>query len=396
MAAQLYAAANVRGALHRLLTSATPDRQTAAASIADDEQGFAVARPAQVDRDHHGALAPGRCERGLRVTVVVGRSRLPDRDRPRLILPSRGRADRAYRRLATGAGLLTLVILVLIGAFLVVRSLPAFEQNGLSFFTTTAFQPDAAGHHSGILAVLYWTAVIALIGIVIALPISIAVALFINEYAPLRIRRVLTGVVDLLAAIPSVIYGIWGLVFFQTHFVEVSAWLAHNLGFIPIFHSDTQSFASSALIIGCVLALMIVPICTSVIREVFSQTPPGEKEAALALGSSRWGMIRSVVLPFGRGGIVGGAMLGLGRALGETIAVALIVSPVVIISPQIVKSGANSVAALIALQFSEASQQYGIPALMAAGLSLFVVTLVVNFLASIVVGRSRSGKGVEA
>jgi phosphate transport system permease protein len=130
-------------------------------------------------------------------------------------------------------------------------------------------------------------------------------------------------------------------------------------------------------------------------REVFSQTPPAEKEAALALGASRWGMIRAVVLPFGSGGIIGGSMLGLGRALGETIAVALIVSPVTVISPNILQSGANSVAALIALQFGESSQQFGIPALMAAGLSLFVVTLIVNFLASLIVARSRSGKGVE-
>jgi phosphate transport system permease protein len=330
------------------------------------------------------------------VSIAIGqRLGAPDHDRPRRILPSRGRADRAYRRLATGAGLLTLVVLVLIGVFLVLRSIPAFQQNGLAFFTTARFAPDSAGHHAGILAVLYWTAVIAVIAVVIAVPVSVAVALFISEYAPLRLRRSLTAIVDLLAAIPSVIYGIWGFFYFQTHFVEVSGWLAHNLGFIPIFRAESANYSSSALIVGCVLALMVIPICTSVIREVFSQTPPGEKEAALALGSSRWGMIRAVVLPFGRGGIVGGAMLGLGRALGETIAVALIVSPVFIISPHIVQSGANSVAAMIALQFSEATQKYGIPALMAAGLSLFVMTLIVNFLASIVVGRSRSGKGVE-
>ena len=149
------------------------------------------------------------------------------------------------------------------------------------------------------------------------------------------------------------------------------------------------------MIAGVVVSLMVVPICTSVMREVFSQAPPGEKEAALALGATRWGMIRAVVLPFGRGGIIGGAMLGLGRALGETIAVALIISPVTVISPHIVQSGANSVAALIALQFGEATQKYGIPALMAAGLSLFVVTLLVNFFASLIVARSRSGKGVE-
>ena len=316
-------------------------------------------------------------------------------DRPRTLRPGRIRADRTYRRVATGAGLFTLVLLVLIGLFLVIRAVPAFEQNGWHFFTDTRFQPDGTAHRSGILAVMYWTAVLAVIAITVALPVSIALALFITEYAPRRVRRALTGVVDLLAAIPSVIYGIWGLAFFQTNFVVVSAWLTHNLGFIPIFTTDRVNYAGSALIVGLVLALMVVPICTSVIREVFSQTPAGEKEAALALGASRWGMIRAVVLPFGRGGIIGGAMLGLGRALGETIAVALIVSPSLLISPHIVQSGANSIAALIALQFAEASQKYGIPALMAGGLCLFGVTLIVNFLAAIIVGRSRSGKGVE-
>jgi len=329
------------------------------------------------------------------VSVAIGQGIRAAEDKPRKILPSRGRADRVYRRLASGAGLFTLLILVLIGLFLVIRALPAFRQMGLAFLTTTQWQPDGVRHQFGIAAILYWTAVIAVIALLIAVPISIAGALFINEYAPRRLRRSLTALVDLLAAIPSVIYGIWGLAFLQPQFVGVSKWITDNLGFVPIFKTNGVNYAGSALIAGVVVSLMVVPICTSVMREVFSQTPPSEKEAALALGASRWGMIRAVVLPFGRGGIIGGAMLGLGRALGETIAVALIISPVTVISPHILQSGANSVAALIALQFGEATQKYGIPALMAAGLSLFVVTLVVNFFASMVVARSRSGKGVE-
>jgi phosphate transport system permease protein len=316
-------------------------------------------------------------------------------DLPRRILPSRGHADRAYRRLATGAGLFTLLILVLIGLFLVLRALPAFRQMGLAFLTTTQWQPDGARHQFGIASIMYWTVVIGVIALLIAIPVSIAAALFINEYAPRRLRRPLTALVDLLAAIPSVIYGIWGLAFLQPQFVSVSKWITDNLGFIPIFKTDNTNYAGSALIAGIVVSLMVVPICASVMREVFSQAPAGEKEAALALGASRWGMIRAVVLPFGRGGIIGGAMLGFGRALGETIAVALVISPITLISPHILQSGSNSVAALIALQFGEATQTYGIPALMAAGLSLFVVTLTVNFFASIIVARSRSGKGVE-
>jgi phosphate transport system permease protein len=318
-----------------------------------------------------------------------------DFERPRAITRSRSHADRAYRGIATGAGLLTLVILFLIGLFLLLRSLPAFRIMGWAFFTTNAWQPDGVTHQFGIAAVLYWTFVIAIVALVIAVPVSIASALFINEYAPRRMRRPLTGLVDLLAAVPSVIYGIWGLAFLQPHMVAVSGWLTRNLGFIPIFRTNGVNYAGSAFIAGVVVSLMVMPICTSVMREVFSQTPPGEKEAALALGASRWGMIRAVVLPFGRGGIIGGAMLGLGRALGETIAVALLISTFFMISPQILQSGSNSVAAMIALYFGEASQQYGIPALMAAGLTLFVVTLIVNFMASLVVARSRSGKGVD-
>jgi phosphate transport system permease protein len=344
-----------------------------------------------------GGVGIRRSDFGGGVSVIgVEQASTRGFERPRAISRGRSRTDRAYRAIATAAGLLTLVILVLIGTFLLIRSLPAFRQMGWAFFTTQGFEPDGRTHQFGIAAVMYWTFVIAIIALVIAVPISIACALFINEYSSRRLRRPLTAVVDLLAAIPSVIYGIWGLIFLQPHLVAVSAWLSANLGFIPFFKTSGVNFAGSAFMAGVVVSLMVMPICTSVMREVFSQTPPGEKEAALALGASRWGMIRSVGLPSGRGGLVGGAMLGFGRALGETIAVALIISPFFMVSPEVLSGqGANSVAALIALYFGEASQQYGIPALMAAGLTLFAVTLIVNFLASLVVARSRSGKGVE-
>lgn len=329
------------------------------------------------------------------MSLEIRRAGGEDGARPRAILQRRVGADRIYHTLTTGAALLTLSILALIGLFLVLKAVPALHEAGPSFLTTQRWQPDGIGHHFGIAAVLYWTVVIALIALLIAVPMSIAAALYITEYAPQQLRRWLTSLIDLLAAIPSVIYGIWGLHYAEEHLVGVSAWLTKNLGGIPVFTTDGANYAGSAFIVGGVLSLMVIPICTSVMREVFSQTPPGEKEAALALGATRWGMIRAVVLPFGRGGIVGGSMLGLGRALGETIVVALLASPVFFISGHLLQSGSNSVAALIALQFSEASQQHGIPALMAAGLSLFVVTLLVNFGASLIVRRSRSGRGVE-
>jgi phosphate transport system permease protein len=314
---------------------------------------------------------------------------------PRSLVVGRTPADRAYRGIALGAAGTTLLILVLIGLFLFIRALPAFRLNGLSFFTAFAWNPEGTGHHAGIGAVMFGTVAISLIALIIAVPVSIATALFITEYAPRGVRRWLTSMVDLLAAVPSLVYGIWGVAFLQPRLIGISRWLAHNLGFVPIFKVTNGTFFASPFVAGVVVSLMVLPIATSVIREVFSQTPPGEKEAALALGGSRWGMIRAVVLPFGRGGMIGGSMLGLGRALGETIAVALIISPVFTVSPHILQTGGNSVASLIANRFGDATQQYGIPALMAAGLALFVLTLLVNTLASLVVARSRSGKGVE-
>ena len=315
-------------------------------------------------------------------------------DQPRTPKTIRSSADRVYRAAATGAGLLTLVLLFLIGLFLLLRALPALQESGASFLTTRDWLPDSPGGRFGIAAVMYWTGVIAIVALVLALPLALCTALFITEYAPRKLRRSLTSMVDLMAAVPSLIYGMWGFFFLQPKMVGLSAWLTDNLGFIPFFETRRPVLASSAFIAGTVVSLMVLPIATSVIREVLSQTPPGEKEAALALGSTRWGMVRTVVLPFGRGGIVGGSMLGLGRALGETIAVAIIISPTFLISPRILEAGANSVAALIALRFGEAKAT-GLSALMAAGLTLFLVTLCVNSMAAVIVSRSRSGKGVE-
>lgn len=314
---------------------------------------------------------------------------------PRVVPANRTRADKLFRAACLAAGLTTLLILVLIGAFLLERSLPALRAGGLSFFTTVELPPiPVAGQPFGIAALIYGTVEMSVIALVLAAPVALATALFISEYAPRRLRRPLTSVVELLAAVPSLIYGLWGLFFLQPRMIGTSEWLNAHLSFIPLFKVDLKLFTSSPFIAGTVLALMVVPIATAVMREVFSQTPPGEKEGALALGATRWGMIRAVVLPFGRGGIIGGAMLGLGRALGETIAVATIISLKFQISPQMLESGGNSIPATIVDRFSE-SGGLSLSVLMAAGLTLFVMTLIVNMLASLVVARSRSGAGVE-
>jgi phosphate transport system permease protein len=301
-------------------------------------------------------------------------------------------ADRVYRGVARLAGMTTLVIMGLIGAFLLVRSLPALRDAGSHFFTEQKWLPNA--HQFGIASVVVLTIEIAIVALVIAVPLALGAALFITEFAPLRLRRALTLLIDLLAAVPSLIYGLWGRYYLQPRLLNVSKWLTHHLGFIPIFQTTSPNLANSTFIAGVVVSLMVMPICAAVMREVFSQTPAGEKEGALALGATRWGMIRMVVLPFGRGGIIGGSMLGLGRALGETIAVYLIISPIFIPTIKILNGGGNSISALIALRFSEASP-LELSALMAAGLALFVITLVVNAIASVIVVRSRSGSATE-
>jgi phosphate transport system permease protein len=315
---------------------------------------------------------------------------------PREIFSMPTRGDRIFRRLASAAGAFTLALLFLIGLFLLIQAWPAFHDAGLKFFTQTQWSPPPRGTVYGVGALLYWTVIIAVVALVIAVPVSIAAALFVTEFAPRWARRPLTSLVDLLAAVPSLIYGMWGAAFLRPRMVGISEWLAAHFGFVPLFKPTTEdpAYGPSAFVAGVVVSLMVVPICTSIIREVFSQVPPGEKEGALALGGTRWGMIRAVVLPFGRGGIIGGAMLGLGRALGETIAILLIISPIFAIRANIIEAGANSIAATIANLFGESSG-LSLSALMAAGLVLFMVTLIVNSIAASVVARSRSGAGVE-
>lgn len=319
-------------------------------------------------------------------------------DSPRKLAGASDRADIIYRGIARSGGIIVLAIMLAIGVFLGMRAWQAISAAGWGFLTTQAWEPDAGNF--GIAAVLIGTILIALVAVSFALPMALGTALYISEYAPLKLKKTLVGLVDLMAAIPSVVYGLWGFFALQGSIVPVARWISATFGWIPIFAVDgydpndplstTTVFTSSTFIAGIVVALMITPIMTSIMREVFSQAPIGEREGALGLGATRWGMIRSVILPFGVGGIIGGTMLGLGRALGETIAVYMIISPIFIIQPHILQNGASSISSLIALKYGEASE-FGMSALMAAGLTLFIVTLIVNFGASAIVARSRSG-----
>jgi phosphate transport system permease protein len=313
-------------------------------------------------------------------------------DRPRAISSRMSRADLAFRAGLRAAGLLVLVITGLIAAFLIIRGSSAFKLTGWHFLTNTEWILNA--NKLGVGAILPDTLIIAVTALVIAVPVALAVALFISEYAPYRIRRLLVSLIDLMAAIPSILYGLWGYFWLMGRSIGTERWISDHLGFIPFLKVSgpyqPAKFENSAFLAGVVVSLMIIPIVASISREVFSQTPQGEREAAYALGSTRWGMIRAVVLPYSRGGVIGAIMLGFGRAMGETVVVAIIISQVFIITTHPLHSGGNSIAALIAQDASESSPGM-ISALLAAGLVLFVVTLIVNSIAAVIVSRSRSG-----
>ena len=314
--------------------------------------------------------------------------------------PLSRRATGADRVFAIGSRTVAATVLAItggIGFFLAVQSVPTFQHYGWGFFTQTQWQPEA--DVLGIGAVLVGTFEVALVAMTVAFPLALLTALYITEYAPPKLKPTLTSAIDLMAAVPSIIYGLWGFFLLEPHASVVALWLHRTFGWIPIFKVDADPnaamwdqsrYTASAFIAGLAVAMMVMPMACAVMREVFSQAPQGEREAALALGATRWGMIRAVVLPFGRGGIIGGTMLGLGRALGETIAVLLIISPAFDLKPRILEIGTNTVSALIAGRFSEASEGQ-LEALLTAGFVLFMITLLINTLAAMVVARSRSG-----
>jgi phosphate transport system permease protein len=308
-----------------------------------------------------------------------------------------------FRAIARGGGSMVLIIMILVGTFLAYRATRALHKAGWSFLTTQAWNPD--GGSFGIAAVMVGTFLIALVAIATAIPLSVGAALYISEYAPRPVQRMLISAIDLMAAVPSIIFGLWGFKLLQWQLAPLSRWLSDWFYWFPLFQVNgvdrnspapsLTTFTSSSFAAGLVVGLMITPIASAVMREAFSQAPIGEREGAYALGATRWGMIRAVVLPFSKGAMIGGTMLGLGRALGETMAVLLIISPVYAIQPHILEHGTSSVSSLIALNYSEETP-FGISALFAAGLTLFAMTLLVNFIAAQIVARSRSGAQSEA
>lgn len=329
----------------------------------------------------------------------------PDDVVPRRITARYSGADRAFVHGARAVGFVVLGIVSAIGIFLGVQFVPTIHRYGWSFFTQPKWLPNE--NVLGIGSALVGTVEIAAIALVIAFPLAFLSALFISDWAPAALRPVLIRIVDMMAAVPSIVFGLWGLLLIQPHATHVANWLAKYFGWIPLLHVDTDvntpvwnsldgfvSYAGSAFVAGIAVSMMVFPMATSVMREVFSLAPAGEKEAALALGGTRWAMVRHVVIPFGRSGIIGGTMLALGRALGETISVVLILNQTFEIKARVLESGAESVSALIATQSKEATPEQ-LSALLAAGFVLFAMTLVVNTVAANVVARGRSGSGTD-
>ncbi|WP_237248844.1 phosphate ABC transporter permease subunit PstC [Spelaeicoccus albus] len=291
---------------------------------------------------------------------------------------TRGLGDRVFCRVTLGAGLLIVAALVGVAVFLVWQAYPAF-------IADPAEVKGGAGFWAYVVPLVAGTVIAAAIALVIATPVSVGIALFISHFAPRRMASFLGYLVDLLAAVPSVVYGLWGWLWLSGHIRPLFEILSHYLGWLPFFAGPASATGRTMLTAGIVLAVMILPIITSLSREVFLQAPRLNEEAALALGATRWEMVRLVVLPFGRSGVISAAMLGLGRALGETMAIAMVLSPGVL-TASLVKSGNQTIAAEIAQNFPEAAG-LGLSTLIAAGLVLFAITLIVNVAARAIIAR---------
>ena len=310
---------------------------------------------------------------------------------PRVITTEPRFTDKVFRAVVTSGGLVSFVLLGLIGFFLIYNGFEAIRNAGFGFITgfdwVDAIPEDNQPASYGIGAMLYGTIVTGILAMLMGVPVAVGTALFLSYYAPEWLKKPMVIVVDVMAAIPSIVYGLWGYFVLMPH-AEYWAKLIHKyFGFIPFFDMPAPAFTRSPFIAGLVLAIMITPIVTAIAREVFAQTPLERIQAAYALGATKWSMIKAVVFPYGRGGVIGGAMLGLGRALGETVAVYTVLNLVYDIRIEVLLSAGGNVASMIVNKFGEADF-VELQALMAAGFVLFLVTLMVNFLANTIINKT--------
>ena len=301
--------------------------------------------------------------------------------------------SRGFRWISTGSGILLLAILAAVAIFLVQQALPALTASSEDLVAQNVLPQGMTSLWQLILPLVFGTLVAALLALVIATPIAVGIALYISHYAPKRVSAAVGYLVDLLAAIPSVVYGLWGGATLAPVIRHVWTWLAETLSLLPGLEVRATATGRSIATASVVLAVMILPIITAVSREVFKQTPRLHEEAALALGATEWEVIKTAVLPFGRSGVVSAAMLGLGRALGETMAVLMILSPGILVSFQIFDAGQQqTIAAFIASQFPEAAG-LRVNVLIATGLALFVITMLINMAARWIVARRKDFSG---
>jgi phosphate transport system permease protein len=316
---------------------------------------------------------------------------------PREITTKPRRSDQIFRIIVTIGGMASLVVLGLIALFLSIKGVHILTEEKFGFITGSAWEVTNDENGTiidtkfGIGAMLLGTMLAALIAISVGVPVAVLSALYLTFYANGRLKTFLISVIDLMAAFPSLLFGFWGFFVFMSSAEYWAKLINKYLGFIPLFDVPTPIFERSPFIAGLVLAIMIIPIVTSISREIFDQTPLDRVQAAYALGATKLAMIKAVVIPYGRGGIVGGAMLGLGRAMGETVAVYTVLNIVYQVNWQILFGAGGNIASLILLKFGEAGP-YEVDALMAAGLVLFLLTLLVNATADVLINRF-GGKG---
>jgi phosphate ABC transporter permease protein PstC len=302
-----------------------------------------------------------------------------------------GLGDRLFGGSARGAAVFILILMAAIAGFLVYQAIEAIGKDQVNFLTSFTWDPDGNSTPNGqpefgIAALAWGTLITSVIGVLLGAPIAIGVALFITHYAPKRLGAIFGYIVDLLAAVPSVVFGLWGLLVLDPHMTGISKLIEDVLGWIPLFKTN-GTYGSSFFTAGVVLAIMILPIIAAISREIYKQTPREQIEAAYALGATRWEMIRLAVLPYGRSGVTSAIILGFGRALGETIAVAMVLTQEGGLVTRLLQPGGNTIAANIAVAFGDAFTT-GRQALIASGLVLFLMTLIVNYAARLVVRRA--------
>lgn len=308
------------------------------------------------------------------------------------IVGKRRAGDSIFLGLSTTAAVSIMIILAGVAIFLIIKGLPAITANW-SEGDLAGYQNNSWSSFWDYVGPLLWGSIwAALIAMVLGTPVAIGIALFISHYAPRQLAGILGYIVDLLAAVPSIVFGLWGIIVMRPLLLPLGQFLNQYLGWIPLFEGPVSSTGSTMLAGGVVLAVMILPIVTSITREIFLQTPRLHEEAALALGATRWEMVRLAVIPYARSGMVSATLLGLGRALGETMAIALIISPSLLYSVKLLTDGYNSqtIAANIALNFPIATDLQR-SALIGTGLMLFVVSLAVNMLARYIIGATGPG-----